>query len=83
MSSKTTSLMRWHHDERKKDGIIRHPADSNEWKPFDELRRGFALDHGNVRLSLASDGFQPFANSRTSYGIWTVILIAYNLPPEL
>ncbi|WMV20185.1 hypothetical protein MTR67_013570 [Solanum verrucosum] len=37
----------------------------------------------NVRLGLASDGFQPFRNAKTSYSIWPVVLIPYNLPPWL
>jgi len=80
MSSKTSSLMRWHHDKRKKDGTMRHPAISLAWKSFDELHQGFASNPCDVRLGLASDGFQPFANS---YSIWPVILIPYNLPPGL
>ncbi|XP_025703733.1 uncharacterized protein [Arachis hypogaea] len=35
----------------------------------------------NVRLALASDGFNPFRNMSTKYSIWHVILILYNLPP--
>ncbi|KAK5824531.1 hypothetical protein PVK06_019307 [Gossypium arboreum] len=28
MSSKTTEYMRWHHDQRTDNGLLRHPADS-------------------------------------------------------
>jgi len=34
-----------------------------------------------VRLALASDGFNPFGNMRTSYSMWLMVLIPYNLPP--
>jgi len=61
--------MRWHHDKRVDDGIMRHPADSMAWKSFDELHPSFAVEPRNVRLGLASDGFQPFRNSKTSYSI--------------
>ncbi|GKV11263.1 hypothetical protein SLEP1_g22529 [Rubroshorea leprosula] len=60
MSSKTASLMRWHDEERTKDGLIRHPADSLAWKHFDEKYPDFAVDPRNLRLGLASDGFNPF-----------------------
>ncbi|XP_020081242.1 uncharacterized protein LOC109704874 [Ananas comosus] len=60
---------------------MRHPADSMAWKSFDELHESFALEPRNVRLGLASDGFQPFGDSRKSYSIWPVVLIPYNLPP--
>ncbi|XP_016512128.2 uncharacterized protein LOC107829176 [Nicotiana tabacum] len=83
MCSKTSSLMRWHHDKKVNDGIMRHPADSIAWKTFDELHQSFASEPRNVRLGLASDGFQPFENSKISYTIWPVVLIPYNLPPWL
>jgi len=57
MSSKTSSLIRWHHDKRKKDGIMRHLADSLAWESFDELHQEFASDAHNVRFGFASDGF--------------------------
>ena len=57
MSSKTASEMVWHHKERIKDGIMRHPADSKAWKHFDELHTHFAHEPPNARLGLMSDGF--------------------------
>ncbi|XP_060181912.1 uncharacterized protein LOC132611513 isoform X1 [Lycium barbarum] len=83
MCSKTSPLISWHHDKRVDDGIMRHPADSMVWKNFDELHPSFAAEPRNVRLGLASDGFQPFGMSRTPYSIWPVVLIPYNLPPWL
>nr|XP_033514427.1 uncharacterized protein LOC117279086 [Nicotiana tomentosiformis] len=83
MSSKTSSLMTWHHDKRVDDGIMRHPADSIAWKTFDELHQSFDVEPHNIRLGLAIDGFQPFENSKTPYSIWPVVLIPYNLPPWL
>ncbi|CAO2824840.1 unnamed protein product [Amaranthus hypochondriacus] len=63
------------------DDIMRHPADSFAWKSFDEEYSDFAEDVRNIRLGLASDGFQPFNNSQHS--IWPVVLIPYDLPPWL
>jgi hypothetical protein len=34
-----------------------------------------------MRLGLLSDGFNPFGNMSTSYSMWPVILVPYNLPP--
>ncbi|XP_009601698.1 uncharacterized protein [Nicotiana tomentosiformis] len=81
MSSKTSSLMTWHHDKRVDDGIMRHPADSIAWKIFDELHQSFAAEPRNVRLELASDGFQPFRNSKIPYvfGLWYLFLIIYHI----
>nr|XP_033514148.1 uncharacterized protein LOC104104520 [Nicotiana tomentosiformis] len=83
MSSKISSLMTWNHEKRVDDGMMRHPADSMAWKKFDELHHPFVAEPPNVRLGLASDGFQPFGSSRTPYSIWHVVLILYNLPPWL
>ncbi|XP_075097586.1 uncharacterized protein LOC107787862 [Nicotiana tabacum] len=83
MSSKISSLMTWNHEKRVDDGMMRHSADSMAWKKFDELHQSFAAEPRNVRLGLASDGFQPFGSSRTPYNIWPVVLIPYNLPSWL
>ncbi|CAN1289768.1 hypothetical protein LINPERPRIM_LOCUS20432 [Linum perenne] len=82
MSSKTAKEMRWHKENRNDDDHwLRHPADSKEWKDFDKEFSWFAEDSRNVRLGLASDGFNPFGNMSTSYSMWPVVLTPYNLPP--
>lgn len=81
MSSKTAFEMQWHKEGRRDDGIMRHPADSLAWKELDRQFPEFASDLRNVRLGLASDGFNPFGNMSTSHSVWPVVLIAYNLPP--
>ncbi|XP_042980097.1 uncharacterized protein LOC122310279 [Carya illinoinensis] len=82
MSTKISTDMRWHKDQRATtDTIMRHPADSEFWKTFDKDHSWFASDARNVRLGLASDGFNPFNNLAKPYSIWPVILVPYNLPP--
>ncbi|XXG68736.1 hypothetical protein AAC387_Pa06g1755 [Persea americana] len=81
MSRKTATEMRWHSEKRVDDGIARHPADSVEWKEFDKKYPKFSQETRNVRLGLATDGFNPFGNMSTSYSMWPVILMPYNLPP--
>ena len=66
-SSKTASSMRWHDESRTKDGMLRHPADSLAWKAFDDRHPDFASDARNVRLGLASDGFNPFRTLNSIY----------------
>ena len=83
MCSKTASLMVWHKDNKKRNGTMRHPVDGLAWESFEKNHPDFASDPRNIRLGLASDGFQPFANSKIPYSIWPVMLIPYNLPPEL
>jgi hypothetical protein len=81
MSWHTASHMRWHADGRTKDGVLRHLADGEAWRSFDTLHPNFASDPRNVRLGLASNGFNPFGNMSTSHSTWPVMLVPYNLPP--
>ncbi|KAA0067295.1 Transposon, En/Spm-like protein [Cucumis melo var. makuwa] len=82
LSEHTAVDMRWHKGKRcETEGILRHPPDAEGWKHFDEQYPCFASDARNVRLALSSDGFNPFGNMSTSYSMWPVILIPYNLPP--
>ena len=43
-NSETVSLMRWHEEGRTKDGLLRHPADSEAWKKLNSLDLGFSSD---------------------------------------
>ncbi|KAL0361114.1 UNVERIFIED_CONTAM: hypothetical protein Sradi_3795900 [Sesamum radiatum] len=81
MSCKTASFMSWHHDDRTKDGYMRHPSDSPLWHAFDRQHRDFAKDPRNVRLGLAADGFSPFRMMSVAHSTWPVILTPYNMPP--
>jgi len=38
------------------------------------------LEQRNVRLGLATDGFNLFGNLNINYSTWHVILMIYNLP---
>ena len=51
------------------------------WKIFDERHPNFVADPRNVRLTLASDGFNLFSAQNNPYTMWPVILNTYNLPP--
>jgi hypothetical protein len=81
MSQCTTHNMRWHVEGRTKDGVLRHPADGEAWKSFDNLHPDFSSNSRNVRLGLTSDGFNLFGNMSTSHSTWPVMLVPYNLPP--
>jgi hypothetical protein len=81
MCSKTASSLTWHDEDRSKDGKLRHPADGQAWKDFDGHHPDFAVDSRNIRLGLASDGFNPFRTMNVSHSTWPVILIPYNFPP--
>ncbi|KAA0051711.1 uncharacterized protein E5676_scaffold827G00140 [Cucumis melo var. makuwa] len=74
--------MRWHRDKRvETDDVLRHPADVEGWKHFDSEYPDFASDPRNVRLGLALYGFNPFGQMSTSYSIWPIVLLSYDLSP--
>ncbi|XP_050919416.1 uncharacterized protein LOC127136954 [Lathyrus oleraceus] len=81
MCSKTASSLRWHDEERSKDGKLRHPADGEAWKEFDKCHSEFADEPRNIRLGLASDGFNPFRTMNLSHSTWHMVLIPYNFLP--
>ncbi|XP_026417323.1 uncharacterized protein LOC113312801 [Papaver somniferum] len=82
MDPKTAEDMIWHDKERTKDGVLRHPADSQCWKTLDEKHRVFGSERRNVRLGLASDGFNSFGVMGTGHSTWPVFVTSYNLSPE-
>ena len=69
MCSKMAEHMRWHTEGGNKDGILRHPRDGEAWKRFDTTYPEFAFESRNVRLGLASDGFNPFGAMSTNNSI--------------
>uniref|UniRef100_A0A151UHF0 Transposase-associated domain-containing protein n=1 Tax=Cajanus cajan TaxID=3821 RepID=A0A151UHF0_CAJCA len=68
-------------NSRRKVPHLRHPADSLARKTFDSLQPNFALDPRNVRLGLASDGFNAYKNIGNQHNVWPVVLMTYNLAP--
>ncbi|XP_028078125.1 uncharacterized protein LOC114279733 [Camellia sinensis] len=81
MSKKIAADMRWHKEKCVDDGVLRHPADGQTWKDFDMQYPKFSVEPRHVRLGLATDGFNPFGNMSTSYSMWPVLLMPYNLLP--
>ncbi|GJW60712.1 uncharacterized protein Tco_0110047 [Tanacetum coccineum] len=81
-NSKDAKLFRWHAEERKKDGKIRHVADSPQWRYIDNIEN-FGEEIRNIRFGLSSDGINPFGNMSSRHSTWPVLLCVYNLPPWL
>jgi hypothetical protein len=75
--------IRWHKEERKLDGMLRHPADGSQWRNIDRTYPEFANDPRNVRFGLSTDGMNPFSEMSSSHSTWPVTLCMYNLPPWL
>ena len=75
--------MRWHYNNRREDGVLRHPLDGEAWKHFDRKHSDFAYEPGNVRLGSCANRFSPFSQSKRPYSIWHVAVTPYNLPPDM
>ena len=75
--------LRWHFSNKSNDGKMRHPVDSVTWNVVDEKWESFATDPRNLRLGLATDGFNPFLTLSSKYSCWPVMLVTYNLSPML
>ncbi|WVZ05831.1 hypothetical protein V8G54_019177 [Vigna mungo] len=75
--------LKWHVLGRKCDNILKHPADSPQWKKIDETFPEFGADPRNLRLALATDGMNPYGNLSTKHSSWPIMLMIYNLSPLL
>ncbi|KAL8146611.1 hypothetical protein AgCh_004366 [Apium graveolens] len=75
--------MVWYAVERKKDGKLGHPADGEAWKTMDAKYPEFSSEPRNVRLGIATDGFNPFRKMSATHSTWPIVVVNYNLPPWL
>ncbi|KAA0040643.1 transposase [Cucumis melo var. makuwa] len=73
----------WHANERKVDGVLRHPVDTPSWRLVDHLWPDFGSEPRNLRLGLSTDGINPYGDLLTKYSSWPVIATLYNLQPWL
>ncbi|KAI5337995.1 hypothetical protein L3X38_017266 [Prunus dulcis] len=80
MSTHTATDMRWHKEKWVDDDVMRHPADGEAWKEFDRMFP-IAVDPRNVRLGLATDGFNPYGVLNQHHRTWPIFVFPYNLPP--
>jgi hypothetical protein len=79
---KTSEEAKWHKLNREsKEKEMSHPADGEARKDFDKCWPQFTEDAHNIRLGLATDGFNLFGNMRSSYSMWPIFVIPYNFPP--
>ena len=88
-SPKLSELNVWHHGNRSTDGKMRHTVDSPQWRFVDtELEdetvdNRFGLDPRHVHLGMATDGFNPWSEKRSTTSMWPIMFLNYNLPPWL
>ena len=62
-NGRNAELLRWHAEKRKKDGMLRHPADSAQWRNIDaRYKKHFSREVRNIRFGLSTDGMNPFGD---------------------
>jgi hypothetical protein len=65
-NKKESELLRWHKEKHKQDAkMIRHPADTTQWQNIDSKNPEFVIDLSYIRITMSSDGMNPFMNSST------------------
>ena len=61
-------LMRWHREDRKKDGKLRAPSDMSQWRKIErKYSKDFAGDARNVWFGLSADGINPFGEQSSNH----------------
>lgn len=81
LCKQTADMMRWHANEPNHDNLMHHPRDGLAWIDFNNRHKEFSSDPRNIRLGLATDGFNPFGDLSSSHSTWPIMLIVYNVPP--
>lgn len=75
MSKDIASDMRWNKEKRvDAEGVFNHPADTEEWKDFDKQYTWFAKGARNIRLGLATGGFNPLESQATHIACGRLLL---------
>ncbi|XP_024009936.1 uncharacterized protein LOC112085141 [Eutrema salsugineum] len=82
-SEEMAKELRWHFTNKSSDGKLRHPVDSATWDQMNHKYPSFAAEERNLRLGLSTDGFNLFDVNNSTYSCWPVLLVNYNLPPNL
>jgi hypothetical protein len=82
MTEDFAKQMTWHkNSKRYNPGKMVHPADAEAWTYFNEQHPDKVEEARNVRVALATDGFNPYGMMVAPYTCWPVFVIPLNLPP--
>lgn len=77
------ALMTWHANNISEDGKMRGPVDSPQWEHIRTKHSDFERDSRNIHLGLCADGINPHSQKRSTYSLFPVLLLNYNIPPWL
>ena len=57
-----------------------HPSDGESWTHFDGIHHEKGEEASNVRVALATYGFNPYGMVATLYSCWPMFIIPLNPP---
>jgi hypothetical protein len=81
MIEESMKQMTWHKNgTRYNPKKMVHPSDADAWKYFNAWHPLKAEETRNVRVALATDGFNPYGMMAAPYTCWPVFVIPLNLP---
>ena len=81
MTEESAKQMTWHKNgTRYNPEKMVHPSDADAWKYFNSRHPLKAEEARNVRVALATDGFNPYGMMAAPYTCWPVFVIPLNLP---
>ena len=63
-------LLQWHKEDRKKDGMLRVPADGSQWRKIKRKWPEFADDARNLWFGISADGINPFGQQSSKHSTW-------------
>ena len=84
MIEESAKQMTWHKNGKRynPDKMV-HPSNAEAWTYFNDKHRDKAAEARNVRVALATDGFNPYGMVAASYTCWSMFVIPLNLPPNV
>ena len=75
--------MDYHAHNIIQDDILQMHADGSSFRDMEEKLPHFKEEPRNIRISLAADGVNPFAEMISVYSVWPIFVINNNIPPWL
>lgn len=73
-------LMPWHNVNKSSDDMVLLVCDSKTWQHIDNTWFDFATNLRNIRLDLALDRVNMYADLSTNHSTSSILLLHYNLP---
>ncbi|XP_056691750.1 uncharacterized protein [Spinacia oleracea] len=70
LNEKVAKKLTWHYYGRNKNGLLRHPVDSPQWKFIDGKFPEFRKEKRNLRLALSTYSMNPFGSLSSTHSTW-------------